>query len=744
MGSRFRAAGVGWAALGGSILLFALHPWLLDRAEYSLLDARFRLRGPAEVTSPVILVAIDAASIDEFGRWPWRRSLLADLVDRLTQAGVAAIGVDLVFSESETPSEAHALMLARRVLAAQDASDPEVAEQIAVLDRALEKADTDARLARSLSDSGRAALGYFFRTGVDEADAPGVLATQLPGIRRSQVAVAKVPARGGAPVLTCTGLEANLPVIAEAGRRSGFLSAVADPDGVTRRAALVARCADSYYVSLALAVYEIVSGKRTLLLGDEYALREIRVGDRVFPTDEGGKVLINFRGPPGTFPRISAGDLLAGRVDPAALEGAIALIGPTEVGLRDTRSGPFPGIFSGVEVHANVLDNLLVGDVIRRQDGLVVAELGLIVLVGLLLIVVIPRTSGVLMSFVLAGGLALLLVLLGGLAFTEFGIWLNLAYPLATVMIVYLAVEVTRSLAVEARGRRIRNLFATYVPPAVVKELAEGDAEVRLGGESRTLSLLFSDVRDFTALSERLGAEDTIGLMNVYLAAMTRVIFETSGTLDKYIGDAVMAFWGAPLVLEDHAERACRAAVLMQEEVTAFAPGHPELPGSDAIRVGIGLHTAEVVVGNLGSDLRFDYTLIGDGVNLCARLEALTKVYAAGILVSADLVAGLPASFLVREVDEIRVKGRQEAGVIYEVLGERAARSDEAPWLEAHGAGLADYRAGRWPAARAALSEAVAIRGGQDGPSDALLARMQALGDRPPEAWSGIWTFESK
>ena len=743
MASSMRATWAGWVALGGSILLFALHPWILDRAEYALLDARFRLRGPEKPVHPITVVAIDAASLDEFGRWPWPRSRLAELVDRLVEAKVSVIGIDLVFSEPESPAEISALLLARRVLAEAPSADPAVAREIGQLDRSLAQADTDARFAQALAASERSALGYFFRTGLDDADPPERLAASLPLIRRSQVSVARVPAEGSAPVLTCTGLEANVPVIGEAVLRAGFLSAVGDPDGVVRRAALVARCGDSYYVSLALSLLEIATGQRTQLTADAHALREIRVGERVIPIDEGGKILINFRGPVQTFPRVSAGDLLAGRVPPGRLEGAIALIGATEVGLRDTTSTPFSGVFPGVEIHANVLDNLLTGDVIRRQDAGVVAELGLVILVGLLLIFVIPRTKGVLMSFVFAGGLAGVLIAGSVLAFTEFGIWFNLVYPLTAVALVYLAVEATRSLGVEARSRRIRKTFASYIPPSVVKQLAESDEAPRLGGETRTLSILFSDVRDFTRLSEALGAEDTIRLMNTYLAAMTRIVFDSAGTLDKYIGDAVMAFWGAPLSLEDHAERACRAAIAMQSGVAELAADRSDIRGLQGLRVGVGINTAPVVVGNLGSDLRFDYTLIGDGVNLCSRLEGLTKVYGVGILAAGDLVDRLPASFLTRHVDEIRVKGREGAARIYEVLGERAAEPGEEAWLQAHAEGLDHYRAGRWGEAQEALAQAIAERG-EDGPSAALLTRMKDLGGVPPESWRGIWSFDTK
>jgi len=743
MGSSMRATWAGWVALGGSILLFAVHPWLLDRAEYALLDARFRLRGPEEPIHPITVVAIDAASLDEFGRWPWPRSRVAELVDRLVEAKVSAIGIDLVFSEPESPPEISALQLARRVLAGESSADPEVVRAMGQLDRSLAQTDTDARLAQALAASERSALGYFFRTGLEDADPPEKLAASLPEIRHSQVSVARVPAEGSAPVLTCTGLEANVSVIGEASLRAGFLSAVSDPDGVVRRAALVARCGDAYYVSLALSLLEVATGQRTQLMADARALREIRVGGKVIPVDEGGKILINFRGPGKTFPRVSAGDVLAGRVPAGQLEGTIALIGATEVGLRDTSSTPFASVFPGVEIHANVLDNLLAGDVIRRQDAGVVMELGLIVLVGLLLILVIPRTKGVLASFVFAAGLAG--VLIGGsvLAFTEFGVWLNLIYPLTAVALVYLAVEATRSLGAEARSRRIRKTFASYIPPSVVKELAESDEPPRLGGETRTLSILFSDVRDFTKLSEALGAEDTIRLMNTYLAAMTRIVFDSAGTLDKYIGDAVMAFWGAPLSLEDHPERACRAAIAMQSGLAELAADRSDIRGLQGLRIGIGLNTAPVVVGNLGSDLRFDYTLIGDGVNLCSRLEGLTKVYGTGILATADLADRLPVSFLTREVDEIRVKGREGAARICEVLGERAAEPGEDAWLQAHAEGLGHYRAGRWGEAEQALAQAIAERG-EDGPSSALLERMKNLGGVPPDPWHGVWSFETK
>lgn len=734
---------MGLAALALSLGLFYAHPWLLDRAEYALLDWRFRVRGASAPRNPVVVIAVDAQSLDELGRWPWRRDLLAQLIRRLDEAGVRAIGLDVIFSERETPIEADALRVARRALAERGGDEPPVLEEIRQLDAALAAADTDAALAAAIRESGRVVPGYFFRTGSEERDGAERLANALQVIRRSQVSIARAPVESRAPILTCTGLEANLPEIQRAARKSGFFTATIDPDGSVRRAALVARCQGSFYVSLALAVYELVTGKRSMLMGDAERLLEVRVGDRVIPTDEGGGILIDYRGPPGSFPYVSAVDVIRGRVGPERLAGAIALVGPTEVGLYDAQTTPFGSSFPGVEVHANILDGLLSGEAIRRHDWLVVAELGLILGIGLLLIAAVPRTGGALASAGFAMTLALLLLLGCLLAFTEAGLWINLAYPLATLVIVYLSVELTRSLGVEIAGRRIRRMFSTYVPPEVVKELTRAQESFALGGEERELSILFSDLRDFTAISEVLGARNTTLLMNAYFSSMTRIIFESGGTLDKYIGDAVMAFWGAPLPVAQHPRCAGQAALAMQDGLAGLADLHPEIEGLASLRMGVGLHVAPVVVGNLGSELRFDYTIVGDGVNLCSRLESLSKVYGVSLLCSGEFAQCLPPEFLLRALDTIRVKGRRQSCEIFEIIAERAAEPDEARWLDAYAEGLEAYRGGHWEAAEAALAEARAARP-DDAASRLLAERIRGLQASPPEDWQGIWTFESK
>lgn len=737
-GTRIVAAGL--LVLAAMVLLFALRPWVLDRLELSLLDWRFRLRGATPTTGRVVLVTIDEKSVDELGRWPWRRSVMARLIDRLSDAGVAAIGLDIVFSEPEITPETETLHDLRGSIEGQEAADGGVLE---LLDRALRKAETDRLLADAIARSGRTVLGYFFRTGDREAFDDEMLRGALDLVRKSRVAVARLPPEGAAPILTCSGVEPNLELFQNGARRLGFFSTLRDRDGVVRRAPLVALCGGELHVSLSLALLETVMGQRAIVLGDREGIHQIRLGDAVLPTDEGGRVLVNFRGPPGTFPHYSVSEILAGRVARASLAGKVALVGPTEVGIGDLQTTPFGTVFPGVEVHATVLDNLLDGTVLRRHDGLIFVELGTLVLLGLLISFVGARLRSVARGAAFAAFLLLLLLGAAAYAFVAEGLWINVTYPAVSLVAVYMAVAITHGITVEARARQIRQQFATYVPPEVVNEMVERPESFRLGGERRDLSILFSDVRDFTTLAEEIDPDDVSRLLNEYLTPMTRIVFESRGTLDKYIGDAVVAFWGAPLPVESHPLRACEAAVAMQEAVAHLRATRPDLAGADRLRVGIGIHSGEVVVGNMGSELRFDYSVTGDGVNLCSRLEGLTKFYGVGILASHDLVSRIDG-FQVRELDQVRVKGKDARLRVFEILSREGAAALASGYLEAYARGLRAYREGRWPEAENALQEVLAMRGGDDTASSLLLERIQRFKRDPPRDWDGTWTFAEK
>ncbi len=742
---------IGLAILTFMVGVFAAKPGLVNRLEYQLYDWRFRVRGEMPAKAPVAVVAIDAKSVDELGRFPWRRSVMAKLIQRLSDGGVDTIGFDVVFSEPETPPEIAPL---RAVVAHLTSDGKGESDVVDVLDRAIASGDTDARLEEAIRASDRVVAGYFFRTpdyhdveGEGRVDLP--LDQSLPMVRKSRLQVTRLPENiRPAPILECSSVEPNLERFNKATRRMGFFNARPDADGVVRRTALIAHCGGDYYKALALAMYELHVGKKAQLVWDmEHGLVQgLKVDDHIIPMDEGGRVLVNYRGPPQTFPHFSAVDVVLGRVPDEELEGKLVLIGPTEIGIGDVYPSPFAEVAPGVEVHATVLENMLAHDVLRRRDDLVTVELTSLVLLGLLTMFAVPllgtAVRGAIFSVALAGAVAGIITWL----FVEHGVVLNMSYPLLMVGLMYVGMAVTHGSASEAQARFIREQFAQFVPPDVVNEMIADPESFVMGGQRKDISILFSDIRSFTTISEELGPDNTTKLLNEYLTPMTHLVFQTRGTLDKYIGDAVVAFWGAPLPVEDHPLKAAEVAVKMQEAVKEMREGRPDLVGADRLAIGVGIHSAEVNVGLMGSDMRVDYTMTGDGVNLCARLEGMTKQYGAGIVTSRDLVDRLPADagFLMRELDAIRVKGKNEPVHIFEILGQRSAEPAEGEWLETYTSAVKTYRAGNFAEAQDLFRKADAAHEGGDKASQLLIDRVGALIASPPDDWDGIWTFETK
>ncbi|MBW2316803.1 MAG: adenylate/guanylate cyclase domain-containing protein, partial [Deltaproteobacteria bacterium] len=471
---------------------------------------------------------------------------------------------------------------------------------------------------------------------------------------------------------------------------------------------------------------------------------EIKLGDLSIPTDPGGRILVNYRGKTRTFPHWSIVDILEGKHD-AEIEGKIVIVGPTEVGIQDVYGSPYSKAFPGVEVHATVVDNILSGNVLRKNPEFRYIELLAIVISALLIVFAAPRMGGA------AAGAVFSMVLLAGVVagitwlFIDRNWWVNLTYPSLSIVATYLTVAVTQSMTVEAKSRQIRKQFETYVSPDVVDQMTASPDAFHLGGERRDLSILFSDIRGFTTISEDIGAENIVKMLQAYLTPMTDIVFETKGTLDKYIGDAVMAFWGAPLDVPDHPLAAAEAALEMQVECARLRDTLADtVPGMDRLKIGIGIHSAEVSAGNMGSAKRVDYTVIGDGVNLCARIESLTKKYGSGVLSSGDLIARLPEGFLSRELDEIKVKGKTKGVRLFELIGRREATPDEKVWLDAYAGGLPAYKAGKWDEAEAAFRKCLELRGGEDMACELMIERIERLRNDPPEKWDGIYAFEEK
>jgi len=692
--------------LGVSLaLLPLLGSRLYSGFELKTVDARMRLRGAAAAAPEVVVCAIDAASIDRLGQWPWPRGVLAELVRRLAAAGARTIAFDIVFSEPDRAG----------------------LEQDKALARALEEA------------AGRAVLGFY--VGLDEVLASGAASTPLP----AAVETAVTPPGGFPELRTWPAIESNVAPLAAAAPAAGHFVFLPDSDGTVRHYPLIVDHAGSLYPALALrAVSVFLGGAPISVRPGQGALPVVDLGSRPIPASEQGELWINFRGPfERGFAYHSAADVLEGRVPAEALRDRLVFIGATETGLGDVVTSPFDAVVPGVEVHATVADNLLHGRFIR--DGAPETLLSVLALLAL----------GPLGGSLAArsrrplGGAAGALALVAGwgvathLAFVVSARHLHVVLPVLAVALGYTAAAVWRIAFVEARARQIRAVFSRYVSQAVVEEMLRDPDKVRLGGEKRELTVLFSDLRGFTSSSERMEPEQVVAVLNEYMTPMTRIILDQGGTIDKYMGDAIMAFFGAPVAQPDHAARACAAALAMRRRLAGLNAGWAPR-GQAPLAAGIGLNTGAMAVGNMGSEMIFDYTVVGDHVNLGSRLEGLTKLYGVEIVASEFTAAAAGADFAFRELDRVRVKGRREPVRVFELLGRADERLPAAEFLQGFAAGLAAWRAGDAGAAAAHFTTCLALAPG-DGPAALYVRRLEALRAHPPgAAWDGVTELSEK
>ncbi len=690
-------------------------------------DLRLLARGKQPGSPEVVVVAVDNASIEEVGRWPWSRAVLADLLDKVDAADPKVIGFDIV--QSEETAAPDLAPLAGRVR--QEAIE-EVGRAFAA------GSPEDQALAASVARSGRVVLGYFYDLS------PGIVPTGVAAPVTSYGAVQSSGEKGESRIPQVETIVANIPLITAAAKATGYFNTVPDPsDGHHRELPMVVRVDDRMAMPLSLSMLTVADpGAQPILRIDESGVREIRLGKRSIPVAEDGHLLLNFRGPGQTFPHVPASDVLMGRVDPKELADKIVLVGVTATAVADVRATAFDGVYPGVEIHATALDNILTGEFLYQPRWMVLVEIAAILASVLLLGAVLDRLRGVtaaLSSIALAG------LWLGSSQwlFVAAGIPLGIVYPVIAIALVYMSISVHHFVTVEREKRRTRDAFSRYLNPELARLVSENPEMLRLGGTRQCLTVLFSDIRGFTSISEKLEPEMLVEILNVYLGEMTGIIFEHDGTLDKYIGDAIMAVWGAPVAFDDHAARACSAAL---EMVRRLAERRDEWAarGWPPIAAGIGLHTGDMVAGNMGSTHHLSYTVMGDNVNLGSRLEGLTKMYGVSLLVSEATLEAAGDGFVARELDLVAVKGKALPVRIFELLGRGA---DTAPLVELKTrfeAALALFRARRWEDASAAFSSILELRP-EDGPSLLYVERCDAFAASPPPAdWDGVTVMETK
>ena len=705
----------------------------MQRAEAWLYDAWLMRTAPAGADDRVAILDIDEASLKSVGRWPWSRDTMTALAEQLfDHYGVAAVGFDVVFAEPDTSSGLDTLkQLAQRDLA--DSRDFQAA-----LEQLAPRLDYDARFARALADR-PVSLGYYFLPeGYGDA-ASGMLPAP------SLAADAFAPLQPGLP--PPTGYGANLPAFQEAVRGAGFFNMRADDDGTARQMALVSPYGSGYYLALSTSTLRVAFGgdealagvDRQAVAGRQYVSPWLEVGGIRVPLSADGTVHVPYRaGSP--FPYFSAAQVLAGTTPLEQLEGRIVLVGSTAPGLADLRVTPFSSTFPGVEIHAHLIAGMLDGDIRVTPPWADDARLAAVLLLGALLLAVLLRFGP---SIGLAATLVLLALLLAAYNAAWSRFWVvPMAAPMLTLLGLYALNTAYGFFAATRSKRQITKLFGQYVPPELAVEMSRDPAHYTMEGQSRDMTVLFSDIRGFTNFSERLPPTELAEVLNAYLSTMTRIVQQHQGTIDKYIGDAIMAFWNAPVDLADHATRAVATALDMQAALSELnrefaARGWPE------VKIGVGVNSGRMSVGNMGSEFRMSYTVMGDAVNLGSRLEGITKQYGVGILATQPTVEADPLHAYMK-IDDVRVKGKETPVAIYEPLGPKdglpeAVRQNAAEFEAAY----ARYQAQDWDAAESALR---ALNARAPRPLyDIYLERIAHFREVPPPAdWDGVFVYTTK
>jgi adenylate cyclase len=740
----------------------------INRLELASLDTRFRLRGTARPDPRIVIVDIDQRSQELLGRWPFPRSVFARMLDVLREDGARVAAFDITFTEPD--ETARPLRELREQLEAQLKNGRPVNRQLLAEMEALElRYNYDHQFAQAIGRFGNVVLGNFFL--YTPADIQGMTPAMLD---RSANLLAYFPYPQVRPTKTAHGVEsyrkliqeyqdlallprgaqANTEVLTEAlasRGATGFFNILADTDGVVRRTLLALpygrdpdRANWDMYASIdvqAIRLYLGLSDNQVVLNFGDAGVASLEFGPSLVVHPDGvARLMINYQGPMGSYKYVSIADVVNRDFPPGTFKNKIVLVGATATGIGDLRTTPYGGVnYPGVEIHANVIDTILNRKFLLRGGNQAAIDLLCILMFGIPLGIWLALSQPRMMA---VAPLLLLLAFLGlnNFAFQK-GWWLNFTVPAATLVVNTGLVALYRVLVEEHEKRKVRGAFQRYLSPEVIRILLRNPELVQ--PRKTEVTVLFCDVRDFTGISEKLDAQELALLLNGYLTEMTRILFSHHGTLDKYMGDAFMALWGAPSEQPDHALEACRAALAIIRKL-------PELQdqwrasGQPVLRVGVGISTGVASVGNMGSALRYGYTAMGDVVNLASRLEGLNKEYRARIIAGETTHAAADHEFLFRELDLIRVQGKQQPVAIYELLATRNEPGDLAEMAAMFAEGLASYRRRAWAEAIACF-EKILARWPLDGPSEVFLERCRDyLIEQPPPDWDGVHVMKHK
>jgi len=733
-----RAQQVGLARAICVLLLFALVPLRLADPR-PLQELRTRtfdffqvLRPRPQEIRPVVIVDIDEASLKAIGQWPWPRTTVADLVTRITQLGAVAIGFDIIFPEPDRMSPA----IAERSFRGIDAETRAKLDSLPSNDEALADAIKQSRVV--IGQAGAAAPEV--KTAADAALQTG-FAVRGPDAKPYLV--------------TFAGLLRNVPVIEQAAAGRGLFSINPESDGIIRRVPVIMTAQGSLVPSLSLEMLRVVTGSSAILVRvDEAGIQSVAVPGLEVPTDRNGQFWVHFNHhDPERY--VSAKDVLQGNVPPDRLAGKLVLIGTSAIGLLDLKTTPLDAAILGVEVHAQILESVLSKSNLVNPNYAIGAELALAVLFGLAIIVAAPMLPASIV-IVLGGCLIAGLIGLSLYLFVEHNLLIDFTYPLISSWLIYLVLTFVNYFREQKQRRQIRSAFGYYLSPHMVEQLARSPEKLVLGGEERRMTILFSDVRGFTTISEHY-KDDPQGLtrlMNRFLTPLTNAIIERKGTIDKYIGDAIMAFWNAPVDDHEQEANACEAALEMlsrAETLNNELKREAETNGGVymPLRIGIGLNTGPCVVGNMGSDFRFNYSVLGDTVNLASRLEGRTKDYRIPVVIGSRTAEGAKQKFAVMEIDLIMVKGKKQPEAVFTVLGRSEVEADPRcqELRDANAQMLGRFRKQRWDDANGLIARCRKFANGFDlsGLYDMYEERIELYRAQPPGPdWDGVYEAETK
>jgi adenylate cyclase len=719
------------ALLIGLAALRIADPGAIEELRVRTFDTFQAIEPRKKTARPVVIVDIDEKSLGKLGQWPWPRTRIADLIANLTKLGAVVIAFDIVFAEPDRLNPDAAADNIRNL-------DEETRAKL----RALPSND---QLFADAMRGSRVVLG--------ESGLPYVISeydNALPVTGLAMLGEAPQPF-----MLDFPGLLRNVHVLEQAAAGRGLFTIRPERDGIVRRVPMIMQTQGATMPSVSFEMLRVATGTDTIFIKtDKAGIKSVAVKGFEIPTDRNGQLWVHFAHyDPSLY--VSAVDVLEGNVKPEMIARKLVLIGTSAVGLNDIKTTPVDPALPGVEVHAQVLESALTRAVLSQPNYGIAIEFCAAFLFGILVIAFAPLFGPI--SLVAVGALfASLLVGTSWYFYTQHRLLIDFTYPLLSTTSIYLTLIFTSFVREQKQRRQIRSAFGQYLSPALVEQLAQAPEKLVLGGEEREMTIMFSDVRGFTTISESFkhDPQGLTKLMNRFLTPLTNAILARKGTIDKYMGDAIMAFWNAPLDDKEHQLNACEAALDMLERIDglnevrqleAKEGGHPYIP----INVGVGLNTGACVVGNMGSDLRFDYSVLGDSVNLASRLEGQSKEYGFPIIVGSKTALAVKDKFAILELDFIMVKGKKEPEVIYAIAGrEDTAQSGRFQRLRNLTIEmLACYRSRDWEGALAAIE-----RGRRTDDAGALellynLYEARILGYRknpPPEDWNGAFALLTK